>query len=57
MKEILGDIFLILGKKVFGKMYKKIIILMIILVAYIAMGIVLKITWKKFKKNYIPFLK
>lgn len=56
MKGFLVSILLIIGKKLFGGIYKKVIIMLIMLAAYITLGIVLKITWKNFTKKYIPFL-
>lgn len=56
MKGFLVSILLIYGKKIFGGVYKKAIVLLIMLGAYIALGITLKLMWKSFKKKYIPFL-
>ncbi len=56
MKGFLVSMLLVLGKKLFGNLYKKVIVMLIMLGAYIALGITLKIMWNGFKKKYIPFL-
>ena len=56
MKSFLVSMLLVLGKKLFGNLYKKVIVMLIMLGAYIALGITLKIMWNGFKKKYIPFL-
>lgn len=56
MKGFFVSMLLVLGKKLFGNLYKKVIVMLIMLGAYIALGITLKIMWNGFKKKYIPFL-
>lgn len=56
MKGFLVSMLLVLAKKLFGNLYKKVIVMLIMLGAYIALGITLKIMWNSFKKKYIPFL-
>ena len=48
MKGFLVSMLLVLGKKLFGNLYKKVIVMLIMLGAYIALGITLKIMWNGF---------
>ena len=56
MRGLIANLLLIFGKKAFGQVYKKILVLVILLIVYFGLGFALRLTWKSFKKKYIPFL-
>lgn len=57
MKALIIKLLSKLGKGLFGKLLVKLIPLLAVASIYLVAGILLKIFWKSFKKQFIPFAK